>query len=415
VGVSETQRGVLLITSERLGDTPAGPGLRSTGLSVALRERGFDVRIAAPAGSTSPEGIPLVDLDRLEGLVREADVVLVPSGLVGAFPQVFDARRLIVDHAGPFELEVLAGNRGPEAFANATLGAIHAIRQADLILVTHERQRDYCAGLLLGDQATSGRATNPLERFAIVPFGLPRETADPVPVRTEGPLRIGWPGGLWDWLDPDTLLDAIHDIPAEVASFEFWGSQNPDPRAPRMATADRLRRRIDAENLADRVEIVDWVPIRDYWARLAGLDLAITLDPAGVEARFAFRTRLLAALRVGVPTIATEGEWVADLAADAKAGWTVPAGDSTSVAALITDLATNRDRICKAGSIADHLATNFDYRELTLPLADWCLSERRYRYPRTRLSTADHPAMPRLRRVRIIGSKIKHRILRSPR
>lgn len=396
---------VLLITSERLGDTPAGPGLRSTGLAVALRERGFDVRIAAPTGSTSPEGVPLGDLDRLDDMVRAVDIVLVPSGLVGAFPQVFESRRLIVDHAGPFELEVVAGNRGPEAFANATLGAIHAIRQADLILVTHERQRDYCAGLLLGDQATSGRATNPLDRFAIVPFGLPHETADPVPVRAEGPLRIGWPGGLWDWLDPDTLLDAIHDIPAEVASFEFWGSQNPDPRAPRMATADRLRRRIDAEGLGDRVAIVDWVPIRDYWTRLAQLDLAITLDPAGVEARFAFRTRLLAALRVGVPTIATEGEWVADLAAEAGAGWTVPPRDAGAVHQTVTRLALAREEITVASARGLALTSTFDYCSLVDPVVEWSLSADLREQAGSTLLTSGHAtaSTPRRARHRING------------
>lgn len=410
MAANPNQPSILLVTSERLGDTPAGPGLRSTGLAVALRDRGFDARIAAPPGSTSPEGVPLVDLDHLDSLIEAADVVLVPSGLVGAFPQVFGAKRLIVDHAGPFELEVVAGNRGSEAFANATLAAIHAIRQADLILVTHERQRDYCAGLLLGDQAMSGRATDPLERFAVVPFGLPTVTAEPVPVRTEGPLRIGWPGGLWDWLDPDTLLDAIRDIPADVATLEFWGSQNPDPRAPRMATSDRLRRRIAAEGLADRVAIVDWVPIRDYWRRLADLDLAITLDPAGVEAHFAFRTRLLAALRVGVPTIATAGEWVADLATEAGAGWTVPPGDPHAVAAMVTRLASDRAAIAQASQQGIALTASFTYAELVEPVIEWSAQSHAYRHSRSPTVASTPPAGRPLQRARRIAGLVKRRV-----
>jgi glycosyltransferase involved in cell wall biosynthesis len=363
---------ILLVTSELLGETPAGPGLRATELGTALHARGFDVCIAAPAGSIAPEGIRIADIENLEALVAEADVVIPPAGLMFAIPEVMKAKRLCVDHAGPFELEVADAGLGEAAFANATLSAIHAIRHADLILVTHERQRDYCSGLVLGDQATSFRATNPLERFAIVGFGLPESTADPIPVRREGPLRIGWPGGLWDWLDPDTVLDAMKLIPPGSAIVEFWGSQNPDPHAPQMETAARLAKRIEDEGLADRVRIVDWVPIREYWTRLAEFDIVVTLDPGGVEARFAFRTRLLAALRVGIPTIATKGEWIADIAAAGGGGWTIPPHDSRALADLILDLSANRDKVAEAADRAIEVAEPYAYDKLIEPLAAWC-------------------------------------------
>ncbi len=366
---------ILLVTSELLGETPAGPGLRATGLAVALHNCGFDVCVAAPAGSIAPSGIRVEDIENLAKLVSEADVVIPPAGLMFAIPEVMNAKRLCVDHAGPFELEVADAGLGEAAFANATLSAIHAIRHADLILVTHERQRDYCCGLVLGDQATSFRATNPLERFAIVGFGLPETTADPIPVRRDGPLRIGWPGGLWDWLDPDTVIDAMKLIPAETATLEFWGSQNPDPHAPQMKTAQRLAARIAAEGLSDRVKIIDWVPIQEYWDRLAEFDIVITLDPGGVEARFAFRTRLLAALRVGIPTIATAGEWIADIAAANGGGWTIPPRDAEALAQLIMSLSADRDQVAAAAERAIEIAKPYAYAELIEPLATWCAND----------------------------------------
>jgi len=40
-----------------------------------------------------------------------------------------------------------------------------------------------------------------------------------------------WPGGLWDWLDPLTLIEAIAQARARgtEVTAELWGARRPDP------------------------------------------------------------------------------------------------------------------------------------------------------------------------------------------
>ena len=123
----------------------------------------------------------------------------------------------------------------------------------------------------------------------------------------------------------------------------------------------------------------------------------MTLDPGGVEARYAFRTRLVDALAAGLPIIATTGEVVADEAMHRGAGFTVPAGRSLALAALLIELAADPARLTRARGLAPGVAADWDYATTVAPLAAWCRDPRRARAGTPSLSAARPGIVRKLR------------------
>ena len=88
----------------------------------------------------------------------------------------------------------------------------------------------------------------------------------------------------------------------------------------------------------------DWVPYERRAAYLLEADAGLTLHGELVEARYAFRTRLLDHIWTGLPTVATAGDELGETLADAGVGVTVAPGDVAGVAAALqASLAAERD------------------------------------------------------------------------
>ena len=342
--------------------------MRALGIAAGLQARGVVVELSAPASSTNAVGIVMSSLDKLDTAVRSAAVVVVPAALVNQFPEVRAAHRLCVDFAGPYPLEARASGLSARDIAAADQSAADAIACADLIICSQPRQIDYALDLV---QRVRPDTFVPRDAFILLPFGVVDGSSMYKPVtRTHQGLRLVWPGGLWDWLDPFIVIDAMRALPSDI-TVEFWGSQNSDRRAPRMGTAARLTEHADAAGLADRVAFVEWVPRDEFDKRLMQFDAAITFDDGGDEARHAFRTRLLHALACGVPTIATRGEFVADLAAARGAGWTIAPRSIDDLCTTLMRLYDDPNLLSPASSAACTLAAEFSYPRLVEPLIDW--------------------------------------------
>ena len=354
---------IAVCSAEAYTDAPAGPALRAAGLARGLAAHGLEVVLAAPAGSRAPDGCGLVPLDDVAGLVERGATMIISGFLLERYPVLGDARHLVVDAAGPFLLENLvvhqtqAPQRRRRVLADESAVLARLLASADLVLCAHDRQRDLTLGMMLASGALLPELLDDdpgLERtLLLVPFG-PTGEVDPIErAAPSGRLHVIWPGGLWDWLDPLTLVEAIAQARARGSEVtaELWGARSPDPLVPPSRPAGLVRERARELEITDAIDVVDWVPHDQRRARLARADAAVTLDPGGIEARFAFRTRLVDALASGLPVIATAGELVADEAAARGAGFTVPPGDPRGarrpVAGARRRSVASRERTCE--------------------------------------------------------------------
>ncbi len=145
------------------------------------------------------------------------------------------------------------------------------------------------------------------------------------------------------WLDVDTVVEgvALARAAGVEVELELWGGSV-------------------------------WVPYAERLERLQAADLAVTLDVGGIEARFAFRTRLLDALWAGVPILATAGEHVADEAAAAGAGFTIPPGDAPALAERLQALAADRAALDAAAARTQAVAARYRYDDLVENLDRFC-------------------------------------------
>jgi hypothetical protein len=101
----------------------------------------------------------------------------------------------------------------------------------------------------------------------------------------------------------------------------------------------------EAKALAETLELVDrqvffgdWVAYGDWPNVLLESDVALTLHSESIEARLAFRSRVLETIWAGLPIVATEGDATSDLIAHYDLGIQVGADQVGQVAAALVAL-----------------------------------------------------------------------------
>ena len=138
-----------------------------------------------------------------------------------------------------------------------------------------------------------------------------------------------WPGGIWNWFDPLTVIDAVAELARrrdDVRLF-FLGLRHPNPHVAGDGSGAAGRRTCrGSSDCADRVVFFneDWVPYEQRGAYLLEADLGVSAHFDDLESRFAFRTRLLDCFWAGLPVVTTSGDSLGDLVERRGLGRTVP-------------------------------------------------------------------------------------------
>ncbi len=377
---------LLIISHDVVGQRMAGPGIRAWELARVLSLHA-EVTLAAPqpidlvAPGVRTGHFAMGDRASLAEYLRQADVILANGFLLESHPELADVRQpLILDMYDPTLLENI------ELFRNASLPerqnrTRHDIdllnRQlaaGDLFLCATERQRD----LYLGALMSAGRITpeqidaDPILRrlVAVVPFGLP----DNPPVRTGPGIRgvipgigetdpvILWNSGLWDWLDPLTLIRAMTQVVAAVptARLVFMAGKHPGGAAPmRMPDAARA--------LASELDLLNrhvffyeaWVSYADRANMLLDATIAVSLHRQHLEMAYAaIRSRVLDYLWAGLPAVLSDGDPAAALAREHGFALATPPENVDAVASalitLLTDEAKRHEFAARARALAPH-------------------------------------------------------------
>jgi glycosyltransferase involved in cell wall biosynthesis len=418
---------VLVLSSEPVGERMAGPAIRALEVARALGESGHATTLAAPAPSElSDGGVALLeagftDFHRLLAAAADHDVLVaqeLPAQMLRHVRRL--PIRLVADLYNPRPMEVLEAVRDRSraaqrrAQALATLTTLAMCAAADFIVCASEKQRDLWLGCLAlhGLIALDRYRADPSLRSLIdvVPFGLPAEAPRPpgAPVLKGVWPGIGpsdrvllWGGGIWNWLDAITCIDAVarlDDLDPPV-HLVFQGIERPGLE-PVDAISGTPRALAHAESLGllgKRVHVNrGWVPYAQRAGWLLEADLGVSAHHDHLEARFSFRTRVLDYLWAGRPVVATAGDALADLIEARGLGRTVPPEDADAFAGACRALLEDRGAWEAAAERIAALAPSLTWVKAVEPLAAFCEHPHRREPRRVRiaaLTAAQYPPM----------------------
>lgn len=392
-------RRVLVVTDDVLSQAMAGPAIRAWHIADELSEDDHQVKLVTTTGICERQSdrfeVQAPDGARWAELEQWCEVVVHQGYALTKVPQLRRSPKIMVcDAYDPIQLEALELSKGtPEpqrsdAIDIAVKVLNDQLTRADLVLCASDKQRD----LWLGTLASLGRASPPnydadatLHRLIdVAPFGLP---ADP-PTQSHSAIRgvvpgieehdhvVIWGGGLYNWFDPITLIQAVNLLKEQIPSIRlfFMGGRHPNPLTPEMRTSYK------AHSLSDELGLTGvnvffnegWVEYEQRHNYLLDADVGVSLHLDHIETSFSFRTRILDYIWAGLPIIATSGDAFAEMIEKYNLGIVVPPEDPDATAEALRRLLVDAELADNCARATAELRPVFAWRRAMRPLLAFC-------------------------------------------
>lgn len=368
---------ILVITGDPIGQKMAGPAIRAWNIAEALAVESdvtlvslesVDPRMSAPFSLSQ---VKPGDEKAMRALEAEADIIVFQGLAMALFDCIRTSKKiLVIDIYDPMHLEQLEQGRDLGAadwnrqVSEATAVLNEQLARGDFFLCASERQRHFYLGQLAG----LGRI-NPVnylddpdleQLIAVVPFGLSRTPPTHETNVLKGVVKgIGpddkvvlWSGGLYNWFDPKTLIEAMGMLAKRRPNVRlfFQGTKHPHPGVPEMAIVSESRSLAGSLGLLDSVVFFNssWVAYDERQNYLTEADAGVSTHLAHVETTFSFRTRILDYLWAELPMVLTEGDHFAQLVTERGLGETVAAQDPEALADALERVLFDEDAIATA-------------------------------------------------------------------
>ena len=388
---------VLIVSNDIVDENMGGVGVRYWEIAHSLAQNCL-VTLAVPNETKLHSAtVEVVSFDlqhgQLSDLASKVDVIIVQGFILHFHPYLRDLGiPIAVDLYVPSLLEGLVWhdqddwNSWIPAYEEYLRVQLELLRVGDFFFCASERQRDYWLGWLHAQKQINPHTyrDDPSLRklIDVVPFGLPDNRPPehkPVlkgihPGIPEDSFLLLWGGGLWDWLDPLTLIRAVALlIPhhPELRLF-FMGTRHPDAVVSGMKMADQAIALSQQLSLFNRnVFFNDWVPYHERINYLQEADLGVVSHLEQIETHFSFRTRILDCIWVGLPIVTTQGDSLAEEVVKANVGLSVPPGDVSALAqAIETFIARGRGAIGQ--NDWEKIRGKFFWKNVVGPLLNFC-------------------------------------------
>ncbi len=331
---------VLIVSHDVVGPRMAGPGIRYWELAQVLA--GYcAVSLAVPwnselrADDFAVHAYQPGEWHSLQPLALRADVIMPCGFVLHQFPQLGQLGcPLVIDGYDPYPAETLnlmvsRTQEEQRIYQRDLLDHLQRECQSgDFYLCASERQRFWWLGIL----AASGRlnprnfGADPTLRnlIDVVPFGCRTDPPEPTRPALKGVHpSIGhddklllWGGGIWEWLDPLTLLRAVNQVVAQRPDVKliFPGTRHPNAVVPDMPMTRRAVELAGELGLSDsHVFFGDWVARADWPNYLLEADVGVCLHFDSLETQLAFRSRILDYVWSGLPMLVTRGGATAEI------------------------------------------------------------------------------------------------------
>jgi glycosyltransferase involved in cell wall biosynthesis len=363
-------------------------GIRALELARALSAE-FAVRLIVPndAGEAREvagtlEVVPAKD-GALAAVSGGADAAIVSGHAGSAWFHQAPGIPVAADLYDPFPVENLHYARTlGEATARHDLATLAlALARADFFLCASPEQRLFYAGALFASGRIGSRnfPEDPVlgNLLAVVPFGVPDTPARgdrsagrrAAGVAENGPLVLF--GGVYDWYDPELLLEAWPSIRSRNAEARLLFFENPNPASTPQGAFERARRRArELDPGGTSIVFSPWLPYGSRPDLYAAADVLVSIASEGLETELAYRTRLLDAAWGGVPSVTVGGGTVSrELAACGAAAECERRPDA--LAAKVSSWLSDAPARARAAAAARAFAASRTWREVAAPLADW--------------------------------------------
>ena len=414
-------RRVVILAPEPIRPKMAGMGIRALELARVLGAE-FDVRllvgndVSEAASVAGDVAVVAAAPGQLVAAAVNADAAIVSGHAANWWFHQVPGVPVAADLYDPFFVENLhyASTLGEETAVHDRATLELALARADFFLCSSAEQRLFYAGALY----TAGRVgprnfpADPTLSglLGIVPFGVPAEPAsgDRVAGRRllnlspEGPLVLF--GGIYDWYEPDLLLEAWPGVLRRRPDAKLLFFENPNPGTTPQRVYARARERARAiDPQGKSVLFSPWLPYAARADLYAAADLLVSISSVGLERDLAFRTRLLDAAWGGLGSLSVAGGSLARQLEEAGAGRRV-AGTASALADALTQMLADPAEREQRNAAARRFAAARAWSLVAAPLAAWC---REARVDPGRLPLPQGESQPLWRRLRkkVVGSR----------
>ena len=373
----------------------AGMGIRALELARAIRRAGFEARLLVPndAGEAREAAgdVPVREAPpgALGDAARGAAAAVVSGHAANAWFHEAPGVPVAVDLYDPFPVENLhyARTLGAETARHDRATLALALARGDFFLCASPEQRLFYAGALFASERIGAEnfPDDPTLQglLATVPFGVPeapssgdaaqgraalgmsREKADTV----EGPVVLF--GGVYDWYDPELLLEAWPEVRRHHPGARLLFFENPNASTTPQGVFEKTRARARAADPDGRsILFAPWLPYAARADLYAACDLLAALSTEGLETELAYRTRLLDAAWGGVPSVTVAGGSLAGELAREGAAVESPR-DAVALAHTVAELLADAPRRAAMASSARAFAAGRTWDRVARPLTAW--------------------------------------------
>lgn len=391
---------VLIISHEPVGKEMAGPGIRCWEFAKVL-SKFCEVTLAVPNDSDLRPTRFILLKYKGEALLRLAtgsDVMIVSGLTLALYPFLRDLGiPLVVDIYDPFTLENLQLFSDRDiAFRqrdhNDLIAALNGqLLAADFLLCASEKQRAYWLGML-----SALNRVNPLTYsednslrmlIDVVPFGLPTEE----PRHNRNVLKgvrgtiapddkvVLWGGGIYNWLDPLTLIRAMSHIAKvrEDVKVFFMGMKHPNPHVHEMKVcSEAVQLSKDLGLYGKYIFFNDWVPYEERQNYFLEADIGVSLHLDHIETTFSFRTRVLDYIWTRLPMIVTCGDDMSALVKEHGLGRVVGYAAVDQLVEALLEMVDTLDLRQAYAPRFGKIIDRFSWSEVAKPLIEFCRSPR---------------------------------------
>ena len=395
---SQDKKRLLLVANDYIGERMAGPAIRYVNFARELSHE-FAVTLLVPnRASISIEDVTIVEAERLSHgvlapLAREHDVVVAQQLHLRTMRELASSHvRVVYDLYDPFLAENLAllalsadGAARELEYRLTTTVQEMALATGDAFICASEAQRDLWVGVLSAlrrlDFEHYDHDPTLRDLIDVVPFGLEarrprlerRVLKGVAPGIGDDDRVLVWGGGIWNWFDPLTVIRAVALLRERRRDVKlvFLGMRDPNPRRsePEMSRrAVALARELGVHGT--HVFFNDgWVPYAERQNYLLEADLGVSAHYETIEARFAYRTRLLDYFWARLPTVTTRGDVLGDLVLRRRLGRAVGHEDVDGWVAAIEELLDDEGAYREAQANLEPICEELAWPRVVAPLA----------------------------------------------